>query len=1074
VKQRIFALVITLILLFSFCSIMPMAQAQEENWTIESDTVFIDDSNVYLSATPHTLSGSGWVEFELLSKHFEGEIDVVWGFDQSEGVKPIKPQIWTENVAHTEYNLVDVEKENTLTIMGITDFTKLEWATFEDEPDVGNRNNTHLFEVTADFWDEDITETLVVAFNTYELDGDTATITYNYTSREREYYREYYADWKRFSISNFTRVTHSYKGCDDWHLTKLDASIKKDTTYKVRCWVEIPFKGTETVSGKYIWAVKPHNESIQDAMANGHLYVLDPWYSGSWEYRLEITIDHTKVDEDLAYFPVLITEANMTATFWANVNADGSDIVVTSDDAVTKLRRELVSIDNVGETMELWFRAPSLSSTVDDTFYLYFGNAGATEANSAYTWDTNYRAVWHKNDDPDNAHIVDSTDNGNDGDKAAANQPVEVAGQWGKAQSYDGTDDNVNFGNGASFPITDDISVGCWVKGAAQTNMGVAGMFDRGNGQRSWLIVTQGSGTAKKMGAWLSDDGSFDAGHRKAYETSVDVLDNSWHYFGFTFDASESELFLYIDGVVDGTPTKTLDDAITALHATTADGIIGARLNNGAIELEFTGLIDEVRISDEVRTIGWIGTTFNNQDDPTTFYSVLGEALTLSIVETNNADVDGTSATLNGEITDTGYPDTGDTDDERGFVWDTATHGDPGSAIAPEDTNYATSLDGDSWTEAGSFGTGDFDYEATGLTALVTYYYRACAHNIAGWTYGDEITFFALVDGNVYLEFRPDLDETRIRGNAGIPADILVEDMFTGYILPIYDADNQELFFIHCVPDRWDNTKDPVYASHILVHVDSSLTNANEANRGYRLQLAWDEVTPNEEEIPAYAPNIVDATRVVYSNTQYECYQDWFVILCNVDDGIEVDDLLALRLRRTLHTDDQKADNELGGDLIIHAVDILYARGDLLGDPEGTILTLINTWIEEGLLIGGESMIFFALIFLALVFTIASYVFKKGMLAFAGAGAWIITAIYCFIESTVAWDVYFSLAFLFIGLTIACFFSPLAWKETTMAGDRTEDPDTAEMQAEMAEFNKGRNQFSFLHSKGRPRRRSRW
>ena len=118
-------------------------------------------------------------------------------------------------------------------------------------------------------------------------------------------------------------------------------------------------------------------------------------------------------------------------------------------------------------------------------------------------------------------------------------------------------------------------------------------------------------------------------------------------------------------------------------------------------------------------------------------------------------------------------------------------------------------------------------------------------------------------------------------------------------------------------------------------------------------------------------------------------------------------------------------------------------------------------------------MIFFALIFLALVFTIASYVFKKGMLAFAGAGAWIITAIYCFIESTEAWDVYFSLAFLFIGLTIACFFSPLAWRETTIAGEITEDPHVAEMRADMAEFNRERNQYSFLHSK-RPRRRTRW
>jgi len=114
------------------------------------------------------------------------------------------------------------------------------------------------------------------------------------------------------------------------------------------------------------------------------------------------------------------------------------------------------------------------------------------------------------------------------------------------------------------------------------------------------------------------------------------------------------------------------------------------------------------------------------------------------------------------------------------------------------------------------------------------------------------------------------------------------------------------------------------------------------------------------------------------------------------------------------------------------------------------------------------------LVVLALTFTIASYIFKKGLLAFAGAGAWMIAAIQAFSMSLATWDVYFSLAFLFIGLTIACFFAPLAYKETTTADERTEDPDVAEMRAEMEEFNRGRNQFSFLHNNRRPRRRTRW
>ena len=119
-------------------------------------------------------------------------------------------------------------------------------------------------------------------------------------------------------------------------------------------------------------------------------------------------------------------------------------------------------------------------------------------------------------------------------------------------------------------------------------------------------------------------------------------------------------------------------------------------------------------------------------------------------------------------------------------------------------------------------------------------------------------------------------------------------------------------------------------------------------------------------------------------------------------------------------------------------------------------------------------MLLISLLVLSLAFTISSHIFKKGVLAFAGAGAWMIAAIQAFSMSLVAWDVYFSLAFLFIGLTIACFFSPLAWKETATNSEIPEDPDIADLRSEMETFNKERNQYAFLHNNRRPRRRKRW
>jgi len=114
------------------------------------------------------------------------------------------------------------------------------------------------------------------------------------------------------------------------------------------------------------------------------------------------------------------------------------------------------------------------------------------------------------------------------------------------------------------------------------------------------------------------------------------------------------------------------------------------------------------------------------------------------------------------------------------------------------------------------------------------------------------------------------------------------------------------------------------------------------------------------------------------------------------------------------------------------------------------------------------------LVILALTFTITSQIFKKGFLAFAGAGAWMIAAIQSFSMSLATWDVYFSLGFLFIGLVLVCIFSPLAWRETTIQGETTEDPDVAAMREEMEALSRDGNQYNFLYKKRSRRKRTRW
>ncbi len=108
------------------------------------------------------------------------------------------------------------------------------------------------------------------------------------------------------------------------------------------------------------------------------------------------------------------------------------------------------------------------------------------------------------------------------------------------------------------------------------------------------------------------------------------------------------------------------------------------------------------------------------------------ETIVAPTVTTNPAtSVEATAATGNGNITDNGGEDC----DKRGFVYDTSPHGDPGNT-APADSEYSNYVE-----ETDSFGTGAFTGTLTSLEPKTTYYIRAYAHNSAGYSYGNEVSF---------------------------------------------------------------------------------------------------------------------------------------------------------------------------------------------------------------------------------------------------------------------------------------------------------------------------------------------
>jgi len=107
--------------------------------------------------------------------------------------------------------------------------------------------------------------------------------------------------------------------------------------------------------------------------------------------------------------------------------------------------------------------------------------------------------------------------------------------------------------------------------------------------------------------------------------TTLAISLNTWYYAVGTFSYSGTPTFagswdVYLNGTRNNATTNNFN-----LAGTATGNFTGAtwRLGNNAQWPGFSNVIlDEVRVSNTVRSADWIKTEYNNQKDPSSFYSV--------------------------------------------------------------------------------------------------------------------------------------------------------------------------------------------------------------------------------------------------------------------------------------------------------------------------------------------------------------------------------------------------------------------------------------------------------------------
>jgi hypothetical protein len=249
---------------------------------------------------------------------------------------------------------------------------------------------------------------------------------------------------------------------------------------------------------------------------------------------------------------------------------------------------------------------------------MYYGNATCeSQENVEAVWDDNFKMVQHLNETTGTHY--DSTANGNDG-TPEGELTQDIIGKIGGADGFGGrySGDVVNCGNKSSLDIPGNITIEAWVKPVS------FGYWGEIVSKRVDTVTTKTTNYNLRFGGF-SENGPFTYvqyywrnSDWRVYTTG-EYSAGAWYHIVAT-RAGTNQPKIYVNGVEVGSCTH--GTCSNALSTNDNDLCIGGGIDSEGYVWIFDGKIDEVRLSNTVRSADWIKKSYNNQNNPGSFLSV--------------------------------------------------------------------------------------------------------------------------------------------------------------------------------------------------------------------------------------------------------------------------------------------------------------------------------------------------------------------------------------------------------------------------------------------------------------------
>jgi hypothetical protein len=399
-----------------------------------------------------------------------------------------------------------------------------------------------------------------------------------------------------FHISDFDGDLMSYSATTYPDVGGGNGNLKPDGTYTV------PLSGLKS-STEYTWSVNVSDGKDTTNQQFSFSTIETPFnpFDDGWQYRKQISINHSQVAGNLTSFPVFIHIID--SDLQAKAQSDGGDILFMDGPGVaTKLYHEVERYVSSNGELFAWVNIMNLTADENTVIYMYYGNPDNVNTQmSKRVWDPSFVGVWHLQD------FQDSTKNGNHGNNYGS---IAISGKLGTACRFDGSDDYILIENNPSlnFHTPNRFSVSFWMK------------RDRLNIYES--VISKGT-SAYTAGyvvqVWGNNSmyfGIYDGSQEHHLGSNQLITDTNWHYVTAVWDGTTQSIF--IDGALDNSNnigSVTIADDSKPLE-------FGHHYGYMSGQNAYGGSIDEIQISKIDRTAAWIITEYHNQEDPSGFFFV--------------------------------------------------------------------------------------------------------------------------------------------------------------------------------------------------------------------------------------------------------------------------------------------------------------------------------------------------------------------------------------------------------------------------------------------------------------------